>query len=77
MLKLEGLKLTPEEKEAQRQFFFWWKPESAASIKSELRKMGRRDLIDALYGMDDKARSNKTNKTNWSDRNKRKRKPKS
>ena len=71
---------TPEEKEAQRQFFFWWKPESAASIKSELRKMGRRDLIDALYGMDDKARSNKTNKTNktnWSDRNKRKRKPKS
>lgn len=37
------------EKLAQRQFFFWWKPESRASITAELRKMHRPDLIQALY----------------------------
>lgn len=53
---------TPAEKEAQRQFFFWWKPECSAAIKSELRKMGRRDLIDALYGRADRADRNKKHK---------------
>lgn len=37
------------EKLAQRQFFFWWKPESRASITAELRRMHRPDLIQALY----------------------------
>ncbi len=40
---------SPEEKLAQRQFFFWYKPEERQSIERELRKMGRADLIDKLY----------------------------
>lgn len=38
-----------KEKLAQRQFFFWYKPESRTSIISELKKMHRPDLIQALY----------------------------
>ena len=30
-------------------FFFWYKPEEKSHIISELRKMGRSDLIDKLY----------------------------
>ena len=40
---------TEKEKLAQRQFFFWWKPENRKSILSELRRMHRPDLIQALY----------------------------
>lgn len=40
---------TQKEKLAQRQFFFWWKPESKPSILAELRKMKRQDLIQILY----------------------------
>ena len=40
---------TPREKLAQRQFFFWYKPEERASIEKELRRIGRADLIDQLY----------------------------
>lgn len=38
------------EKLAQRQFFFWYKPETRAQIKRELQRMGRTDLIDKLFG---------------------------
>lgn len=41
---------TPQEKQAQRQFFFWYKPEERAGIMRSLRAMGRPDLINALYG---------------------------
>lgn len=41
---------TQEEKLAQRRFFFWYKPEERAGILRELRRMGRQDLIDRLYG---------------------------
>lgn len=41
---------TPRQKLAQRQFFFWYKPECRKQIIDELRKMGRTDLIDKLYG---------------------------
>lgn len=41
---------TPREKLAQRQFFFWYKPEERKNIVNELRRMGRPDLIDKLYG---------------------------
>ncbi len=41
---------TQREKLAQRQFFFWYKPEERKSIVSELRRIGRPDLIDKLYG---------------------------
>ena len=38
------------DKQAQRQFFFWYKPEMRRAIMDELRRMGRRDLIDKLFG---------------------------
>lgn len=71
---------TEKEKLAQRQFFFWWKPESRMSILAELRKMHRPDLIQALYPgnrndfsnstnrTNKSNKSNKSNRTNWSDK---------
>ena len=41
---------SPKEKLAQRQFFFWYKPEEHKAIIGELRRLGRADLIDKLYG---------------------------
>ena len=41
---------TPREKLAQRMFFFWYKPEERKHIVAELRRIGRPDLIDRLYG---------------------------
>lgn len=41
---------TQREKLAQRQFFFWYKPEERRNIINELRRLGRPDLIDKLYG---------------------------
>ena len=41
---------TQREKLAQRQFFFWYKPEERKNILNELRRIGRQDLIDKLYG---------------------------
>lgn len=38
------------DKLAQRQFFFWYKPEMRRAIMEELRRIGRRDLIDKLFG---------------------------
>ena len=40
---------TQKEKLAQRMFFFWYKPEERRNIISELKRMGRSDLIDKLY----------------------------
>ena len=41
---------SPKEKLAQRMFFFWYKPEERRSIINELKRIGRSDLIDQLYG---------------------------
>ena len=41
---------TQREKLAQRMFFFWYKPEERRNIINELRRLGRTDLIDKLYG---------------------------
>lgn len=41
---------SPREKLAQRQFFFWYKPDERRNIVRELRRIGREDLIDKLYG---------------------------
>lgn len=41
---------TQREKLSQRQFFFWYKPEERRNIVNELRRIGRPDLIDKLYG---------------------------
>ncbi len=41
---------TPREKLLLRMFFCWSKPEARRSSVNELRRMGRADLIDKLYG---------------------------
>jgi uncharacterized radical SAM protein YgiQ len=40
----------PEEKKKQRAFFFWYQRENVPMLRAELQKMGRRDLIDKLFG---------------------------
>ncbi|NDV58376.1 YgiQ family radical SAM protein [Bacteroides sp. 519] len=40
---------TQREKLAQRQFFFWYKPEERKQIIAELKRIGRSDLIKKLY----------------------------
>lgn len=40
---------SPREKLAQRQFFFWYKPEERHNIENELHRIGRPDLIPKLY----------------------------
>jgi hypothetical protein len=35
---------TPKEKQAQRQFFFWYKPEERRNIEQSLKRIGRPDL---------------------------------
>ena len=37
------------EKEAQRQYFFWYKPEMRAAIVRSLQRIGRRDLAEKLF----------------------------
>lgn len=41
---------TQKEKLAQRMFFFWYEKEYKYKIMSELRKMGRKDLIQKIFG---------------------------
>lgn len=41
---------TQKEKLQQRMFFFWYKPEERGNIMNELRRIGRADLVDKLYG---------------------------
>ncbi len=50
---------TQREKLSQRQFFFWYKPEERKNIINELRRIGRSDLIDKLYGKGKEAVQNK------------------
>ena len=40
---------SPHEKLAQRQYFFWYKPEERRNIEQSLRRIGRPDLIPKLY----------------------------
>ena len=44
---------SPNEKLAQRQYFFWYKPEERRSIEQSLRRIGRADLIPQLYQHED------------------------
>lgn len=41
---------TQKDKLAQRQFFFWYKPEERRQIETTLRRIGRPDLIRELLG---------------------------
>lgn len=66
---------TQKEKLAQRQYFFWYKPEERHNIESSLRRIGRPDLIRELwsqpslnnvqntYGRRDKEKERNNNKT--------------
>jgi uncharacterized radical SAM protein YgiQ len=40
---------TPEQKNRQRSFFFWYKAEFKAEIKRFLKEIGRMDLLNALF----------------------------
>ena len=40
---------SPRDKLAQRQYFFWYKPEERRNIEQSLRRIGRPDLIPRLY----------------------------
>ena len=40
---------TPKEKQAQRQFFFWYKPEEKRNIEQSLKRIGRPDLARQLF----------------------------
>ena len=41
---------TKEQKLAQRQFFFWYKPEFRRQITQALQRIGKKDLIGKLFG---------------------------
>ncbi len=45
------------EKQAQRQFFFWYKPEERRRIEQALRRMGRTDLIALLFSNQQKSQN--------------------
>ena len=56
---------TPREKLAQRQYFFWYKPEERRNIELSLRRIGRPDLISKLYNKPNEPNEpNKANKPN-------------
>ncbi|MBQ8988981.1 MAG: YgiQ family radical SAM protein [Prevotella sp.] len=44
-----------KEKLAQRQYFFWYKPEERRNIEQSLRRIGRPDLISKLYNGNNRA----------------------
>jgi uncharacterized radical SAM protein YgiQ len=64
---------TPQEKLKQRMFFFWYKPEERQKIITELRKMGRTDLIKRLYPANEGFSSTPTNYNNSHQQGNRKR----
>ena len=41
---------SPQQKLAQRQYFFWYKPEERPALERSLRRIGRADLIPRLFG---------------------------
>lgn len=41
---------SPKDKQAQRQYFFWYQQEMRRGIEQSLRRIGRPDLISKLYG---------------------------
>lgn len=60
--------ITPEEKQEQRRFFFWYDMKEKQAILRSLHKLHRPDLIDALYKTHSINRSKKTNKKTYSNR---------
>ena len=62
---------TPREKLAQRQYFFWYKPEERRNIEQSLRRIGRADLIAKLYSGMPQPKSYNPNFKNENNRAKR------
>ena len=62
---------TPREKLAQRQYFFWYKPEERRNIEQSLRRIGRADLISKLYSGMPQPKSYNPNFKNENNRAKR------
>lgn len=50
---------TPEEKQGQRKYFFWYKPEYTAEIRKSLAKLNRYDIIKELFGSNHRKQDNK------------------
>ena len=46
---------TKEEKQNQRKFFFWYKPECAQDIRKSLIRMNRQDLMNELFKRENKS----------------------
>lgn len=63
------------EKLAQRQFFFWYKPEERRNIEHELMRLGRPDLIRQLYPRPLQNYANKSKNENNRTTGSRKEKP--
>ena len=59
---------TPREKLAQRQFFFWYKPEERKNIERELKRIGREDLIKRLFPKGASFNKGYQRETRYSDR---------
>ena len=59
---------TPQEKLAQRQFFFWYKTEERKGIARELRRIHREDLIAALFPKGQPASLSKSHEAHYDDR---------
>ncbi|MDE5878367.1 MAG: YgiQ family radical SAM protein [Muribaculaceae bacterium] len=57
-----------QQKLAQRQFFFWYKPEARQEIIDSLKRLNRPDLIRQLYGDRPQSNHNKAQKTRKSPR---------
>ena len=67
---------TPADKLAQRQFFFWYKPEEQRAIERTLRMMNRPDLIKKLGISNDGLRFGNKNESNRKTDNRQKPKEK-
>jgi len=66
---------TQREKLAQRQYFFWYKPEERRHIEQSLRRIGRPDLIGKLYSHADYRTKPRTEKPRDEKRGRHRRKP--
>ena len=66
---------TQREKLAQKQFFFWYKPEERRNIEHELMRLGRPDLIRQLYPRPLQKYANKSKNENNRTTGSRKEKP--
>jgi len=64
---------SPEEKQRQRAYFFWYQRENVLGLRNSLIKLGRKDLADRLFGGKSEGGPHKSNGgQHWSDSGQRK-----